>query len=235
MADGKMLFIMRTETGEEFGPVPQDTLIEWGKNGRVSAKCSIRNSLMKSWKPAKEVSFLKDIIDEYEAIPRDKSITTKLKRMIDHEKPAETIQKNLHSSADSIKPASFGYRSAAFVIDAVILLICLLTVAYMLKSTAASGSIDLNMAVMAFIAAAVVIPFVYWVFTLGLRAQTFGQTVFGIMLVKGEGNPVYLGRAYIFTLIFILTMPLEPLFVYVLKCGLHERLTGTRIVNVKLG
>ena len=55
------------------------------------------------------------------------------------------------------------------------------------------------------------------------------------MIIKGEGDPVFVGRAALSALFFILTLPLAPVLIYIFNKGLHETLSGTRVVNVRLG
>ena len=55
------------------------------------------------------------------------------------------------------------------------------------------------------------------------------------MVIKGKGDEVLMGRAFCMSLVFILTIPLAPLLIFIFQKGLHEAFTNTRVVKVKLG
>jgi uncharacterized RDD family membrane protein YckC len=69
-------------------------------------------------------------------------------------------------------------------------------------------------------------------FMLGYYSQTFGMWFWGIFITKRKIAEVYFFRAFIFTLLYPLCFIFSPLFVYVFRRGLHEILTGTRLVRV---
>jgi uncharacterized RDD family membrane protein YckC len=86
-----------------------------------------------------------------------------------------------------------------------------------------------------FLATIPILAMTYYAFSIGLYAQTFGYWFFGIMAIKGKGEEVFVGRAFFMSFFFILTLPLAPLFIFIFTKGLHEALSGTRVVNVKMG
>ena len=68
--------------------------------------------------------------------------------------------------------------------------------------------------------------------SLGYYSQTFGMWFWGIFITKRKIAEVYFFRAFLFTLLYPLCFIFSPLFVYVFRRGLHEMLTGTRLVRV---
>ncbi len=69
-------------------------------------------------------------------------------------------------------------------------------------------------------------------FLLGYYSQTFGMWFWGIFITKRKIAEVYFFRAFIFTLLYPVCFIFSPLFVYIFRRGLHEILTGTRLVRV---
>ena len=144
------------------------------------------------------------------------------------------IAKNLHRSQSSIKPPPLNFRILAFTMDLIVNAILVIAF-YNIMKTSGTEMLDEERAMSLFLASVPGIPLIYYSFCLGLKAQTFGYWFFGIMVIKGKGEEVFVGRAFFMTLIFILTLPIEPLFIFIFSKGLHESFTGTRVVNVRLG
>ena len=122
----------------------------------------------------------------------------------------------------------------AFAFDLIIIVV-LVVASFNIFKSIQGGMLDEEQAMSAFVASVLVIPMAYYSFALGLKAQTFGYWFFGIMVIKGKGEEVFVGRAFFMSFLFIVTLPLEPVLIYVFHKGLHEVLTGVRVVNVKLG
>jgi uncharacterized RDD family membrane protein YckC len=72
----------------------------------------------------------------------------------------------------------------------------------------------------------------YYGISLGYFAQTFGMWFWGIFITKKDISEVYYFRAFLFTVFMLLFGILSPLFVYVFRRGLHDILTGVRIIGV---
>ncbi|MFZ2653515.1 MAG: RDD family protein [Victivallales bacterium] len=74
----------------------------------------------------------------------------------------------------------------------------------------------------------------YYGISLGVFAQTFGMWFWGIMLSRVDLGEVFLGRAYLFTILTFLLGILSPLFVLFnpFKRALPEILSGTMIIGV---
>ena len=67
---------------------------------------------------------------------------------------------------------------------------------------------------------------------LGYYSQTFGMWFWGIFITKRKIGEVYFFRAFIFTLLYPFCFIFSPLFVYIFRRGLHEILSGTRLIRV---
>ncbi len=82
MAASERLYILKTVDGEEYGPVDQDCLIRWAENGRITAYCQIRSTLIARWENASEVPFLRELLLKQleEKDSRNESILGKIRR-----------------------------------------------------------------------------------------------------------------------------------------------------------
>jgi GYF domain 2 len=77
-----------------------------------------------------------------------------------------------------------------------------------------------------------VVVLLFYAFCLGYYSQTFGMWFWGIFITKRKIEEVYFLRAFIFTLLYPFCFIFSPLFVYVFRRGLHEILSGVRLVRV---
>ena len=77
-----------------------------------------------------------------------------------------------------------------------------------------------------------VIIFNFNAFCLAYYSQTFGMWFWGIFITKRKVAEVYFLRAFIFALLYPVCFIFSPLFVYVFRRGLHEILSGTRLIRV---
>ncbi|MFA7230231.1 MAG: RDD family protein [Victivallaceae bacterium] len=73
---------------------------------------------------------------------------------------------------------------------------------------------------------------IYYGCTLGYFAQTFGMWFWGIFITKSRIKEVYFFRAFAFTVLMLLVGIISPLFIYIFGRGLHDFLTGVRIIRV---
>ena len=58
MSRQKLVYMIRSPAGQEFGPVTQDIVIQWAKEGRITADHALRNTLLNRWVGAEEVNFI---------------------------------------------------------------------------------------------------------------------------------------------------------------------------------
>ncbi|QSH41638.1 hypothetical protein P0136_07000 [Lentisphaerota bacterium ZTH] len=76
------------------------------------------------------------------------------------------------------------------------------------------------------------IAILYYGLTLGFFAQTFGMWFWGIFITRKNISEVCYFRAFWWTVLMFLTGILMPFFNYLLHRGLHDILSGVRIIRV---
>lgn len=216
-----MQYYYENSQGEEIGPIDEDLLIDRARKGEITATTPVRNSMVRGYKNAEKIPCLDEAIKEGSVNSGPKA-------------SFKEISKNLHRSQSSIKAPPLNFRLLAFTLD-LLVNIFLIIGFYNLMKGFGTETFDEERAMSLFLASTVGIPLMYYSFCLGLKAQTFGFWFFGIMVIKGKGEEVFFGRAFFMSLFFILTLPIEPLFIFIFSKGLHESFTGTRVVNVRLG
>jgi len=214
-----MQYYYENSKGEEIGPIDEDILIDKARKGEIASNTLVRNSMVRTFKEAEKIACLEDIV-------KDQAPKTQAS--------FKDIAKNLHRSKSSIKAPPMNFRLMAFTLDLLVNIVLVIG-AYNLLKMFGNDALGEEESMSLFLASVPGIPLIYYSFAIGLRAQTFGYWFFGIMVIKGEGDEVFVGRAFFMSLFFILTLPLEPLLIYLFNKGLHEAITGTRVVNVKLG
>lgn len=252
-----MEYFVQDRKGKELGPIDQGTLKDWAKKGEVKPNSNVRNSLMKNWKPAKDIVILQDIFREQAEI-ESHSLGNRIKENVNSHRDSQGIN-NLILTQDSIKAGSLQYRLGSFIIDATILAAFAYGILFVYLNFVSTspgltpesifqyliGTAELvdaeaqeaNQLIFKFAIGAIFAFQLYWTFTVGLWAQTLGQKFFGLMQIKHNtlGNPVLLGRAYFFSFFFVLFFPINFFFIFVFRRGLHEILSGSSVVNVRLG
>lgn len=222
-----MNFFIVKDKNTELGPYPEEVLIDMAQKGDIDASTLIRNSLMKRTQEAKKIPFLKDHVKE------EKKETTE-----------EVHMKPLNRTSNSVKLANKSHRFGSFVIDSIIIYSMVFLVAGALNSrlifmnldegtVQASNAYGSTAAIL--IASAYFFTLAYYTMCIGFKAQTFGQCFYGIMAIDTNDRPVMLQKSFLYSLFFIIFLPLEPFVVYVTKKSLHEMISGVKIVNVRLG
>ena len=214
-----MQYYYENSQGEEIGPIDEDVLIDRARKGEITSSTLVRNSMVRTFKAAEKIACLEAVVEKKNTQPK-----TSFKE----------IAKNLHRSQSSVKAPPLNFRLLAFAID-LLIISALVIIFYNIMKSAGADSLGEDKAMSLFLASVTGIPLIYYSFLLGLKAQTPGYWFFGIMVIKGEGDEVFVGRAFFMCLFFILTLPVEPLFIFIFSKGLHEVFTGTRVVNVRLG
>ncbi|MDP7741156.1 MAG: RDD family protein [Lentisphaeria bacterium] len=234
MATG-MKYLIRTPEEKEYGPVDQDTLVQWAQSGRIPPRSQIRNTLMSTWTDAKEAGFLKDIMpaEEVKDPTTGKSKWAALVKE-DQKAPAATKAKALHTSGRFLyTPANTGMRFGAWLFDTVIVGTVLLLI-FLGGAAAAERTGDANQAFLVTTAAMVFVGLIYYVFTMGFMAQTLGQRFWGIMIIRADGEPVFLARTFLFTIFHCIFFWSTAFFTFVMpsKRALHDTLSGIRVVRI---
>lgn len=232
---GDMRYIIRTAEGKEYGPAEQDTLEQWAKAGRITAECEVRNALMKKWHKAEKIPFLKPIIETQ--VPEEApTVKAKWSKLVN---PTGDIQKQKAQAVVSLTKggvfkytaADTGERFASFLFDVIILGI-VGGVLFTTLTTVISG----DGAYFAFTALYFIVVAMYFTISMGFTAQTVGQYFWGIMVVRPGGEPVLLGRAFVFTMFLLMFFPATLLFVYCLpsKRSLQDMLSGVLVAKIKV-
>ncbi len=74
----------------------------------------------------------------------------------------------------------------------------------------------------------------YFGISLGVFAQTFGMWFWGIIITRTDQGEVYLGRAYLFTILMFLFGVLSPVIVLFnpRRRSLHDILSGTMLIKI---
>jgi len=233
-------FLVKTPDGEEHGPVDQETLQRWTESGRVTSDCMVRNTLVPRWTQASDVPFLKAIIAAKEAeevANETPGLTDKLKERITQ---SAIVDKRLPGLAAGERfiftPASIPLRLAAGVLDFLVILAYLLAVYAVMGVLVKTETLTMGQAFEFGVPLAYGGSLLYLAWSVGFHAQTPGQRFWGLMVVRKEGEQVFLGRAFFFAFGVFLFGWLSPFVVYVVpsKRGIGELLSGTRVVRTRV-
>ena len=231
-----MKYFVRTTDGKEYGPVDQEVLIQWAKAGRVTKDCEIRNSLMAKGSTASKVPYLKDIIGkQISFMDENRPVTTRVKNLINPEEDKKLTQgQSLGQSGKFISTAGpTDLRLGAWVVDTVILSLTgigLFSIAnFFIKSGIDQDQIFLYLS-LAYLGCILM----YYTILMGFSAQTVGQWVLGLMVVRKEGSPVFMGRAYFFSVFYILFFWSTVLFTFCFpsKRAIQDRLSGVKVIKI---
>lgn len=201
------LYLVQNEAGEEFGPADQATLILWAQEGKITAFCKIRSTLLPKWDQAVELPFLKPLLQEQvEAKMREQHDTffTRIKKRITLSAEDMVATSSLvRVKLETFSHASLAHRLCAGLIDAGIVLAGTIII-YLLFALL----FYLN-----FVGPEKVFYFgfisfwlwliLYFTFSISLGVQTIGQRFFGIFLIRVDGRPFWMGRAFFYTLLLI--------------------------------
>jgi uncharacterized RDD family membrane protein YckC len=229
-----MRYVIRTPEGKEYGPAEQDVLVQWAQNGRITQGCQMRNTLMKKWHDVEDVDFLADIV-EAQTPEETATVGEKWSNLLN---PTADLQKKKSSAASSLNKggvfkytaASVGLRGLAFFFDAIVLgLVALVLLVGCTTVIPGDG------AFLCFTALYFIVTVAYYSLALGFTAQTVGQYFWGLIIIRPEGEPVLLGRAFMFTIFMLLVWPTTLVFSYCLpsKRALQDMLSGVVIARIR--
>lgn len=101
-------------------------------------------------------------------------------------------------------------------------------------AAAAEHTGDADQAFLLTTAAMVFVGLIYYVFTMGFMAQTLGQRFWGIMIIRDDGEPVFLARTFLFTILYYIFFWSTIIFTFVIpsKRAIHDMLSGIRVVRI---
>ena len=234
-----MKYIILGEDKKEYGPIDGETLRKWVESGRVLAETPVRNAMIKKWGKAQDLEFLApSLAMQAEKIEEEKGFKEKgfaafgfLFRKKESKKPfiEGTSFKNRYL------PAAPGmiHRLAVAFSDGM-LICCFFIAIFFFSATAVKSGADPNViflkAFPLFISGIVV----YYGLTLGLYAQTFGMWFWGLIIVRPDLGEVYMGRAYLYTVLMIIFSVTTPFFIFLnpVKRSIPEYLTDTMLIQI---
>jgi len=240
-----MKYIVLIET-KEYGPVDSDVLIKWVESGRVRPEVQVRNSMMNKWHEAVEYDFLADAF-------------VKQKADIEQNKPEKgdtnagysknrlnTAEKNINVDEEEHftayknpflpDSAPIAIRVFATLFDYTLIggvILCFFIIA---SFVGMSFDKNINIVFYLFVFVSFIFWLSYYAVCLGVFAQTFGMWFWGILLVCNgdDARPVYLGRAFLYTVLMLIFGIFSPFFLYISgeNRALHDIFSGTQVVRI---
>ncbi len=219
-----MQYMVKGDDNEEYGPVDQAELIHWAKEGNIQFDTEIKNSLSPIWRKATDFSFLDEHLQEE---------SKKLAK--EAEREAEEIERE-GLATFHYTPGSFSYRLMAGFMDqcfiSILWLIGFFSALYGLSTEFLHSPLFTSLAIGGY----ALIFLLYYTYFLGMKAQTFGMYLFGLMIVKAHnGKDVYADQAFLYAVLLLFLFPLTPyaLFIVPSKRTLPGVLSNCRIIFVK--
>lgn len=227
-----MQYIIRTPQGEEYGPADEATLVKWAGDGRIRADYEIRNEVMRKWHRACEMPFLKDVLRD-PTIEVKESAAKKLGKFVDPsaEEPQGQVISLTKSGVFKYSPADAMRRGLACLTDLLVIAGIGAGLGFGLPAVLQGEVVFL-----VFIAGTLGLTLLYLAVSMGFFAQTLGQYFWGIMVIRPDGRPVLLGRAYIFALFSLLVLPTTWVMTYCTRSqrGLAERIAGLVVCRTRV-
>ncbi len=239
MATNERLYLLKTVDGDEYGPVDQECLIRWAENGRITAYCQIRSTLIARWENACEVPFLREILLKAvaeEAVTKA-SFWSRVKQRATMRATEAVAVNGLHEvRPEDFQAAPLGLRVAAGVVDGVVLVLWAVALFLLFALLYARRVMDADSAFYLGLGVGYGLALLGFAWLLARVGQTPGQRFWGIILIRRNGEQFYLGRAYAYGVLTALFGVFSPLVMFIAGShrSLQEILTGTRMVKVKL-
>lgn len=223
-----MNYLVQTSDGSEYGPVTQEELIAWAKDGRLEHKSKVRNKLFKDWRKANEYDFLRPYMDEH--VETLKNVSGGIKKFTTVNTGARSLT---FSTLFRFTPATFTKRFMASVIDVIIVMV-LWSILFIPSILLLKEEVVLNPLFSAVsIAIFATIFLLYFTWNLGTKACSMGYWFFGIIVVRAtDGSQVFMGRAFMYSLGLLLFWWLTPLVIFVTPANrtFHEYLVDSRVI-----
>lgn len=233
-------YLVKTETGEEIGPVDQDALIRLTENGRVTPESKVRSVLLPRWEKAVNIPFLKPLLFEKHA---QELMAKKLpwwlriiKRATFKAEDSVSMNSLVKIRAENFDRAPMPSRIFAAAIDLLVVLLgCLIltgTCYILLKKEILHPN---NAAYVLLMISWLWVNF-YYIFMISVKTQTIGQKFWGIFLIRNNSMKFYAGRVFFYMLFSMLFGFFTPLHIKFSpsKRSWQEILTSTKMVKTKL-
>lgn len=219
-----MQYMVKGDDNEEYGPVDQAELIHWAKEGNIQFDTEIKNSLSPIWRKATDFSFLDEHLQEE---------SKKLAK--DAERKADEMERESLTTFN-YTPGSFKYRLMAGFLDQ-----CFISVLWFVPVALAFFGLSKEfihspLFTSLAIGGYALVFLLYYTYFLGMKAQTFGMHLFGLLIVKGHnGKDVYADQAFLYSVLLLFLFPLTPyaLFIVPSKRTLPGVLSNCRIIFIK--
>lgn len=239
MAKDERQYLVRTPDGEEYGPVDQETLVRWAESGRISGACGVRNTLLTRWDSARNVRFLSAVIRSREEVlaQAEPGIFGRIKRRATMRAIETRHSSGLNRPREvEYQTAPLGLRLLSGITDIVVLLVMFVLIYLGMALLYTAGLFDGNGAFIVGVALAYILGMMYFAWCLAFRAQTIGQRVWGLRVVRAGDAVIRLGRGFTFALGVLLFWYVTPFIVYVLPsgCALQDLLSGVRVVKTRV-
>jgi hypothetical protein len=233
-------YLVKTETGEEIGPVDQEALIRLAENGRITPEAQVRSILVPRWERAVNIPFLKSLLFEKHAqqvMAKKLTWWARVKnRATFRAEDSVSMHSLVKTRAENFDRAPMPSRIFAAVIDLLIVFLgCLIltgTCYVLLKREILNSS---NAAYLLLLVCWLWMNF-YYICMISVKTQTIGQKFWGIFLIRNNSMKFYAGRTFfymLFTMLFGFFTPLHIRF-SPSKRSWQEILTSTKMVKTKL-
>ncbi len=233
-----MKYIILGEDNKEYGPIDGETLKKWVESGRVLSQTPVRNSMIKKWNKAEDFDFLiPSLAVQYEKIEDEKGFKVKSLEILGSIFKKKTSKKSFDEGSTYRNrylpnPPGIPLRLLAVFFDGVIVS-ALFILLFMMSAAMVQGGMNPNEAFLNTFPLFICGIFLYYGLTLGLYAQTFGMWFWGMILVKPDLGEVYLGRAYLYSVLMVIFSISTPFIVFLnpAKRSLPEIFSGTMIIR----
>jgi uncharacterized RDD family membrane protein YckC len=234
------LYLARNEAGEEFGPADQDTLIRWAQEGKINAFSQVRTTLLPKWEQAVNLPFLKPLliaqVEEKLRQEHDTILARIRKRMTLSAEDIVTTNALVKVKLETFAHASLMHRFLAGLIDAGIVLAGAIAIYLLFALLFYLGLVGPEKVFYFGFILFWVWLLMYFTLCIALAVQTVGQRFWGIFLIRVDGRPFWMGRAFFYTL-FLIPFGWLTALVGMFKTsyrGLPEKVTYTRMAKMKL-
>ncbi|MGL4854508.1 MAG: RDD family protein [Lentisphaeria bacterium] len=222
-----MEYLVKDQDDNQYGPVNQQNIIDWAKDGRIIPETLIRNTFFSKWRRAEEYDFLKPFI----SFPKEKnSITTIFSTKTDLK------QTSAIATIFRFTPASLTRRSLSWIIDFFIVFSIWLIPFFIVVVNSPKETV---LSPYFFTSSMLILSAIYLIYQtamLGLKAQTLGMYFWGTMIVNADdGSSVLTAKAFLFALLMLPFAIINPYLIYISpgKRSVHELITKTRIIQTR--
>ncbi len=221
-----MQYYVHNADGKEAGPFEEGILISMAHDRAIGPDTLVRSGLSGQWGKATETKCLCKVFDEFvsSASFGNSSRGAGPRELLDY---TEILKYRYLPD-----PSPVPLRVASSLID----LLCILVFSFFscliiaLCFDGSVGGVIMNL----YILVSILVLILYYSVSYGVFAQTAGMYFFGILIVcRGvESSPVYLLRAYGYTILTILTGVLSLPLIYIFGRSISDYIFRVNIVRI---